>query len=234
MMRFVLIAIFAVSISAAAQARTNEALSNSAKAVIGAWEFSDAEHDKMCTVKFASDAAKVGLKVTFDANCGNLFPLVRQIAGWKYPQGDLLYLVDGTGQALITFSEVEDGIFEAPTPGLGLLFLQNPTAAALPEQDQPSEVAGNWELRHGNDIVVCVLTLASDGFAVTVNPGCDPEIVKLNFAQWRMDRSELVLVPASGDPWLFEDTDGNWRRLNENAEPFMLVRQQPLKSTSTP
>ena len=51
-----------------------------------------------------------------------------------------------TGKALVEFSEVEDGIYEAPTPGVGVLFLQNAAAAAGPPEKPPEEVAGNWLL----------------------------------------------------------------------------------------
>ena len=72
----------------------------------------------------------VGYALTFDANCPTLFPLVRQHCGLEISaENDLLYLVDAQGRALVEFSEVEDGIFEAPTPGTGVLFLQNPANA---------------------------------------------------------------------------------------------------------
>jgi len=226
MARRILIAAIAVLICGAAQAQTNAALSNSANAMIGKWEFSNAERDKICTATFGSDRSGRGLKVTFDANCGKLYPLVRRIVAWKYPQDDLLYLLDAQGEALIEFSEVEDGIFEAPTPGLGVLFLQNPAAAAaVPAQKPPGEVAGNWAVVRGDGAPLCVLALASDGLAVTAQPGCDPDLVKLNFTQWRLDHGELLLVPAQGEPWRFEDVDGNWRRLSQAADQITLVRQ---------
>jgi Protease inhibitor Inh len=226
MARRILIAAIAVLICGAAQAQTNAPLNDSAKAMIGKWEFSNAERDKICAATFSSDRSGRGLKVTFDANCGKLYPLVRRIIAWKYPQDDLLYLLDAQGEALIEFSEVEDGIFEAPTPGLGVLFLQNPAAAAAaPAQKPPGEVAGNWAVVRGDGAPLCVLALASDGLAVTAQPGCDPDLVKLNFTQWRLDRGELLLVPAQGEPWRFEDVDGNWRRLSQAADQITLVRQ---------
>jgi hypothetical protein len=226
MARRILIAAIAVLICGAAQAQINTALSDSAKAMIGKWEFSNAERDKICTATFSNDRSGRGLKVTFDANCGKLYPLVRRIVAWKYPQDDLLYLLDAQGEALIEFSEVEDGIFEAPTPGLGVLFLQNPAAAAAaPTEKPPGEVAGNWAVVRGDGAPLCVLALASDGLAVTAQPGCDPDLVKLNFTQWRLDHGELLLVPAQGEPWRFEDVDGNWRRLSQAADQITLVRQ---------
>ena len=69
-------------------------------------------------------------------------------------------------------------------------------------------------------------TAAQDGLALTVKPGCDPTIARLNLTLWRIDRDELMLVPARGDPWRFEEVDGKtWRRVPESDDPIMLVRQ---------
>ncbi len=228
MIRLALIGLTVV-IGTAASAQSPATLGDSAKAVIGAWEFSNADRDKICTATFKSDSTKVGFKVEFDANCGELFPLVRDVAGWSFPENDLLRLLDAQGKTLVEFSEVEDGIYEAPTPGLGVLFLQN-AAAAGPPPKPPEQVAGNWAIMRGPDASLCVLTLATtavkDGFALTVKPGCDAGVARLNFTQWRMDRGELVLVPARGTPWRFEEIDNvTWRRLPESAEPIVLVRQ---------
>jgi len=59
-----------------------------------------------------------------------------------------------------------------------------------------------------------------------VQPGCDAAIAKLDFTQWRLDRGELVLVPATGAPWRFEEIDDNrWTRLPESVDQVTLVRQ---------
>jgi len=202
---------------------------DAAKALLGTWEFSNADRDKICTATFKSDPAKLGFKVEFDQNCATLFPLVSDVVGWKFPDNDLLSLLDAGGKALVEFSEVEDGIYEAPTPGVGVLFLQNPAAAGPPPKP-PEQMAGNWAVRRGSGAPICALTLstnaAKDGFALTVKPGCDAAIAKLNFTQWRLDRDELMLVPARGNPWRFEEIDNvTWRRLPESADPIMLVRQ---------
>jgi len=228
MVRSVLIAALAAMLCTPASAQ-KPALGDSAKALIATekWEFSNADHDKICTVVFKGDAVAVGFKLEFDSNCVNLFPLVHDIAGWKYPEDDLLYLLDAQGRALVEFSEVEDGIFEAPTPGLGVLFLQNPAAAGPAPVKKASDVAGDWLVKRG-DTTVCALTLANapagDGLALTVKPGCNPAIANLKFGEWRLVENLLVLVPATGDPWRFEDVDGAWRRLSET-EQITLERQ---------
>ena len=50
---------------------------------------------------------------------------------------------------------------------------------------------------------------------------------RLNFSQWRLDHSELLVVPARGNPWRFEEGDGgNWSRVPESAVETLLVRQR--------
>ena len=229
MIRFIAIGLAAIYLAGTAQAQTPATLGDSAKAVLGSWEFSNAERDKICTATFKGEPSKVGFKVEFDQNCASQFPLVSDVAGWTFPENDLLRLLDTQGKALVEFSEVEDGIYEAPTPGVGVLFLQN-AAAAGPAPKPAEQLAGNWAIKRGLDKLLCSLTLANtplrDDLALTVKPGCDPTIARLNFTQWRMDRGELVLVPARGNPWRFEEVDATtWRRLPESADPITLVRQ---------
>jgi len=226
MIRLALI-VLAVVVGSPALAQSTS-LGDSAKALIGTWEFSNADRDKTCSVTFKSDSTKVGFKVEFDKNCANLFPLVSDVAGWIFPENDLLRLLDAQGKSLVEFSEVESGIYEAPTPGVGVLFLQN-AAAAGPLPKPPEQVAGNWAIMRGPDASICTLTLAStavkDGFALSVKPGCDASVARLNFTQWRMDRGELLLVSARG-AWRFEEIEGgNWRRVPESADQIALVRQ---------
>ena len=204
-------------------------LGESAKRLIGTWEFSNADRDRICTATFKSDPTPFGFKIEFDSNCPNLFPLVREIAGWKFPENDLLYMVDSRGRIIVEFSEVEAGIFEAPTPGVGVLFLQNAAAAGAPPKP-PEQLAGDWAIVRKAGAPVCSLTLAmtkaSDGFAVSVKPGCEAAIARLNFAQLRIDRDQIMLVPSRGNPWRFEEVDNTtWRRVPESADQITLVRQ---------
>ena len=228
MTRLIAIALVAIFSVGAAQAQTPPTLGDSAKAVVGTWEFSNADRDKICTVTLKSDPLPAGFKVEFDKNCGNLFPLVNDIVAWNFPENDLLRLLDAQGKSLVEFSEVEDGIYEAPTPGVGVLFLQN-AATAAPQPKPPEQVAGNWAIVRGGK-PLCQLTLATDptedGMAVKIKPGCDPAIARLNFAQWKIDRDESMLTPARGNAWRFEEADANsWRRVPEAANPYSLVRQ---------
>lgn len=205
-------------------------LGTSAKAVLGSWEFSNAERDKKCTALFKSDHTAAGFKVEFDANCANLFPLVNDVAGWIFPENDLLRLIDKEGKSLVEFSEVEDGIYEAPTPGVGVLFLQN-AADAGTQSASPDQMAGEWIMMRGSGTRLCALALSSaalrDGFTLTVKPGCAESIAQLGFTEWRLDDGELILNASHASPWRFEEIDNvTWRRLPESADSITLVKQQ--------
>jgi hypothetical protein len=230
MARLALIGFASLCMTGATLAQTPQSANfgESAKAMIGTWEFSNADRDKICTVTFKSDPSPVGFRLEFDKNCGALFPLVNGVVGWNFPDNDLLHLVDAQGKALVEFSEVEDGIYEAPTPGVGVLFLQNSVGAGPPPKS-PEQMAGDWAImRAGKPL--CRLTLATDptedGMAIKIKPGCDPILARLNFTQWKIDRDELMLAPARGGPWRFEEAAANsWRRVPEAANPYSLVRQ---------
>ena len=223
-----LLSLAAISAGAAAAQAQAPALNESAKAMIGTWEFSNADRDRTCAVTFKADRAPGGFKVEFEAKCAEHFPVVKDVGAWKFQDNDLLYFVDAKGKSLVEFSEVESGIFEAPTPGLGVLFLQN-AADAGPAPRQPDEVAGDWTIMRGGK-ALCALTLsadaAADGFALTVRTPCDATLARLGFNQWRMDRAELLLAPVRGNSWRFEAVDDKiWRRVPEGTNPFTLVRQ---------
>src|SRR5689334_18959012 len=206
-----------------------QSLNDQAKAILGTWEFSNADRDKTCSVTFKESRAVSGYRLEFDPKCADDFPLLRDVAGWSYADNEFLKLLDAKGKSLAEFSEVETGMFEAPTPGYGVLFLQNSADAG--SQPVPIEqVVGDWALMRGSGKPVCSITLsttpADEGFALTVKPGCDPAIARLNFTRWRIDRDELMLSPARGNAWRFEQNDANtWERVPESTNPYTLVRQ---------
>lgn len=222
------LAVVLFSAAAVAQKAAPPAMGEQAKGMLGDWEFSNAERSKVCVATFKRDPVKVGFKVTFDAGCAALFPLVEKIAGWRFPEDDDLFLLDAAGQRLAEFSEVESGIFEAPTPGVGVLFLQQPGAAG-PVQKTADDMVGTWAVTRGG-ATVCTLvftnTAAADGFALTVQPGCDAGLAGLGFAHWKIDGSELQLASAQGPAWRFVESDGgNWQRIAAGPDQVMLVRQ---------
>jgi hypothetical protein len=211
---------------AAAQA---PAVNEAAKNLIGSWEFSNADREKLCTITFRADASTVGMKVEFAPVCAGLFPFVRDVVGWTYPDNDFLRLFNAQGQAVLEFSEVESGIFEAPRPGEGILFIQNAIAAG-PAPKTAEQIIGQWSVVRGAGKPVCGLTLsdakAGDDYAVRVTPPCDALVTRFGPASWQVDRGEIILKSARGQSWRFEEGDGGvWQRVPPTADPILLKRR---------
>ena len=208
-----------------------------AKTVVGAWEMSNADRDRKCVVTLKS--AKAGtesgagpaLALEFEPTCAALFPFTRNVAGWAVGQLDSIRLLDAKGEALVEFSEVEGGLYEAERPGEGLLFLQS-VAAGRAEARSPEQLAGEWALMRGGAAKpICRITLltaaaAGDRLALRLAPGCDALVTGFNPTGWSLDRGQLLLSPARGEPWRFEESDPTtWRRIPEGRQPLTLVRQ---------
>ena len=97
MMRRALLLILTAGFIGPALAQAPASMGDSAKALIGTWEFSNADRDKICSATFKSDSTKVGFKVEFDKSCAGLFPVVSDVAGWSFPDNDLLRFLELAG-----------------------------------------------------------------------------------------------------------------------------------------
>lgn len=202
----------------------------SAKSVVGTWEISNADRDRSCTVTLKSGAAQGNLALEWDRKCAEVFPYTRDIRAWRVGAREAIELLDAKGQVALELTEVEGGLYEGERPGEGLVFLQS-LAASGADELKPEDIAGEWSFTRGTGKPLCQITLtttaaAQDARAVQVKPGCDALIARFGPVAWRLDRSQLVLVPARGEAWRFEERDpSTWRRIPEGREPLQLVRQ---------
>src|SRR5271157_836813 len=122
--------LFPAAVSAQAPANP---LNDTVKTLAGAYEFSNADRDRRCTVDLKTDlAGAAGLKLEFDQACATVFPFVKDISGWTIDDGDFLRLNDAKGKPVLEMNEVEHGIFEVPRPGEGVLFLQSVASVEPP------------------------------------------------------------------------------------------------------
>jgi Protease inhibitor Inh len=218
---------------AGAQAPAPEAVpapapSDAVKAMIGAWEFTNAPRDKLCTVRFRTEPVAHGMKLDFDSSCSGLFAFVAEVAGWTIADNDFLRLIDADGRPVLEFSEVENGVYEAPKPGEGILFIQKPTAA--PAQRTTADLSGEWSVARANGRPICRLTLtndaAGDDFAVRVTPPCDPLVTRFGPVAWRIDNDQLLLKSARGQVWRFEEGEAQtWRRVPASANPVTMTKK---------
>jgi hypothetical protein len=204
------------------------ASSGGASSLVGAWEFSNADHDKICRFNFRADAVPSGSRLDIDKNCPSLFPSTGHIVAWAVDNYGSLRLLDAQGNAVVELTEVESGMYDGFTPEEGRYILQ--TAAAAPVRSA-DDMVGDWAIALGTGKPICALTLAkgpagTDLLALKIKPGCDAMITRFGPTGWRMVQGELVLVSPRGQSWQFEENDANtWQRVPESADPVLLVRQ---------
>jgi hypothetical protein len=224
----IIVAAVVGSLCSGAPAQDPSPLSDAARAMIGGWEFSNADHDKICRFNFRADVVTGGYKLDVDKNCASLFPSTKDVAGWNVDAYGTLRLLDARGNADIELTEAEAGIFDGFQPGEGRYVLQSAAAAPVRSAD---DLVGDWAIARGTGKPICVLTLANnpagaDNLALKVKPGCDALVTRFGPTSWHIDKGELVLLSARGQVWRFEEDDANtWLRVPESADPVLLVRQ---------
>jgi len=194
----------------------------------GTWEFSNADHDRICKFNFRADTVPGGYKLDIDRNCPNLFPPTKTITAWSVDKYGSLRLLDSRGNAIIELSEVESGIYDGFDPQQGRYVMQSATAAPVRSAD---DLVGEWAIARGTGQPICALTLdhasaGGDNYVLKVKPGCDAQVVRFGPVSWRISDGELVVSSSRGQTWRFEENDANtWQRVPETADPFLLVRQ---------
>jgi Protease inhibitor Inh len=197
-------------------------------AMVGAWEFSNADHDKICRFNFRSDAVSGGYKLDIDRNCPSLFPTTKDIVAWSVDNFGNLRLLNNRGDSVLDLTEVESGMYDGFKPEEGRYILQAAAAAPIRSAD---DMVGEWAIARGTGKPICSLTLANvavaaDALSLKLKPGCDALVTRFGPTSWRMDKGELVLLAARGQTWRFEENDANtWQRVPETADPVLLVRQ---------
>ena len=199
-------------------------------AVVGAWELSDADHDKTCRLNFRADAVPGGLKVDVDRGCPDVFPSTKDVTAWAVDNFGSLRLLNTRGEAVIELTEVESGMYDGFSPEEGRYILQAAAAAAAVRS--ADDMIGDWAIARSTGKPICGLTLANaatagtDNRALKIKPGCDGLVTHFGPTSWHMDNGELVLQSPRGQIWRFEENDANtWQRLPESADPILLVRQ---------
>jgi hypothetical protein len=220
---------FAAMIFAALIPTVASAQSDAMKALVGAWEISNADHDKTCAVTLGLENAAGGFRLDFNRTaCGADFPPLREAGAWTLIGDNVIQVLNPKGKVLYEFTEVEGGIYESLRPGQPLTFLQN-AAAAAPPPKTTAEMTGEWNVVRGASAPICALTLSlqpagKDELSLKVGAGCDPAVLSFGPVSWHMEHGELVLKSARGPAWRFEEDDGTWQRVPEGTDPIMLVR----------
>jgi hypothetical protein len=206
-----------------------QAPSDAAKAMVGAWEISNAARDKTCALSFKLDAGSGGFALEFEQPCGTVFPSLKEVAVWAMGPNDSVRLLDGKGVVVLDFTEVESGMYEAERKGEGLYFMRT-QAAIRAATVRPDQVFGEWTLLQEAEKPLCKLTLSNapgggETYKIVVKPGCTAPIVNFGLVTWRLEHGELVLNGRAG-AWRFSESDPTvWERTPPSTDPLLLMRQ---------
>src|SRR5947209_15672586 len=198
--------------------------------MVGAWELSNAERDKTCTINFKLDAAGPGRALEFQKGCAEAFPETRDIVAWAIGKDDTLRLMDAKAKAIFELTEVENGLFEPLHPTENLVFLQT-QAAAQGRERTADAMFGDWTILRTGGKPMCQISLLAeahdtDSFDMNIKPGCDALVTNFAPKSWRMERGLLLVLSERSDPWRFEEEDsGTWHRIPQGRQPLLLVRQ---------
>jgi hypothetical protein len=227
--RFGLLVIGVGLVSGSAAAQAPPALTDAAKAMVGAWEISNAARDKTCPATFSLEQAGSGFKLELDAGCGTTFPSLKDVGSWAIGPRDSVRLFDAKATIVLEFTEVEAHMYEAERKGEGLFFMR--TVAALKAATvSPEQLFGDWALLQEVEKPLCRLTLSSasaggENYRIAVKPGCAAAIGGLGFSTWRLESNELQFSGRAAT-WRFSESDANtWERIPPSAEPMVLMRQ---------
>ena len=224
--------------AALAQETTNPG--DGANAMTGTWEFSNADHDKICRLTFRAETMAGGYRLDVDRNCASLFPSTKDVVGWTLDTFGSLRLLDARGNAIIELTEAEAGLFDGFQPGEGRYVLQSATAAPVHTAD---DMIGDWAMSRGTGGPICFMTLANnpapannpagasnpagpENLLLKIKPGCDVFVTRFGPVAWRIDLGDLVLLSVRGQTWRFEEDEPNiWLRVPEVTDHVTLVRQ---------
>src|SRR6476661_9466504 len=227
--RVCLVALVLVSGADLAGAQPASEPSEAAKAMVGAWEISNAARDKTCPVSFSLDAVTGGFKLELDEACGTAFPSLKDVTAWAMGPNDAVRLFNSKGAVVLEFTEVESFMYEAERKGEGLFFMRT-QAAIKAATVSPEQVFGEWTLFREFEKPLCKLTLSNasaggESYKITVKPGCDASVAGLGLSTWRLDPDGLLLS-GSGGTWRFSESDPTtWERIPASTDPLVLMRQ---------
>jgi len=228
-LRLRLVCAVALAVMAASAARAQDA-GALAREMVGQWELATAERSKTCVLTLATERAANGMRIELDGGCAAALPFTRDIVAWSVKGLDIVRLQNAAGESVIDLTEVESGIFEGVRTGEGVYLMQN-LAAARALTRSMDQMIGEWALVRGSGRTICNMTLTNteadnDNFKVFLNTGCGPLVTGFNPVMWRLERGEIILIAANGQTWHFQaDDNAQWRRVPEEADPLLLMRQ---------
>lgn len=179
--------VVAASLLSCLQARAAITLTRP-EAVLGRWDLTLVESDKICRVTLRPEPTHGGLHIAMPAGCRRSLPILATVGAWILPGADHLDLADVYGRSVLDFAMAADATLTASGPK-GETYRLAPVDEASPQKNapildqrgaqpavepvklaakansasatlRPSDVAGRYSvLREGGKDTGCMVTL---------------------------------------------------------------------------
>lgn len=215
--------------------RIDPALRDEAARKAGDLVLASANGERQCPLSLKADPAGAGFALTFDKPvCGATIPFLVEVEAWLPDPSGELRLINAQGHTVVAFTEAAGGSYEALKEGDGVYFLSDPSIHAGGEVSA-EDLAGDWDLSTGAGEPLCRWTLtaapaptggkAGGAPAVTVAPGCAPELARLAPVSWRLQGGDILVSTRAGRTIRFaRQEEGGWARVPEGAHPLLMSR----------
>ena len=148
----------------------------------------------------------------------DLFPLVADIVGWTFPTTTCCICSTRRAKRWSNSARWKTASTRRRRRASACCSCRMPPRRRSAARSRRKQLAGNWAIMRGRH---AALRRHAGVHGARRRHGTDGEAGLrrrrsrgLNFTQWRLDRDELMLVPARGAPWRFEEIEGaSWRRV---------------------
>src|ERR1700694_5985616 len=88
-------------VAAASQAQQSPAGSEAFKSVLGKWEISNADRDRICVLTFRPDPSGNVFKLDLDKGCPTQMPELKDVVAWTIGGLDIVRLLDARGRPIL-------------------------------------------------------------------------------------------------------------------------------------
>lgn len=200
-------------------------------AMAGEWLLAREDGSPGCRVTLGTASVIGGYEIEVDAGCQKAVPQIAEAAAWRFGDGGLV-LADATRKSLLTFAEQEDATYVAAGDGGARLHLAK-AAGGVSAAPNAKELFGPWAMVRPEGERLCMISLSEsappgggESYALTIPGTCDPAVMKLKLASWRVEGLALMLYGMDGASLAFEpDGKGGFRKsAREGGRPLLLVR----------
>jgi len=89
---------------------------------LGDWNILNEDGSKSCKVTLHKEQVIGGMQIDVDPECGKIFPVMNEVAGWRLYEDWVIVLIDATRKTLIRFSTPDNAyVAEPETDGISTI-----------------------------------------------------------------------------------------------------------------